>query len=137
MRKVYYCSPGGILPKAPREPGTEVCKGVKIPAQDRQQRVLGPLTESSCRPLRHRACSPPDWLRRLPQQMEGRGALPICAEGYRSLGMGSETPAEPGSQTQPSQAPGEAPAGGLHPPHLGSLDQRPCTADSTSVLTPL
>ena len=53
--------------------------------------------------------------------MEGRGALPICRGGTISLGMGGETPAEPGSQTQPSQAPGEAPAGCLHPPHLGSL----------------
>ena len=57
--------------------------------------------------------------------MEGREALPICRGGTIPLGMGSETPAEPGSQTQPSQAPGEAPAGCLHPPHLGSLDQPP------------
>ena len=125
----------GSFPKAPREPGRRSCKGVNSRAQDPQENGSGATDRRFLQtPQDTEPVAPLDWPGGCLSRWKEGVPLPSAERGTIPLGMGSETPAEPGSQTQPSRAPREArPSrpeppgkllpGDLHPPHLGSLDQ--------------
>lgn len=112
----------GSFPKAPREPGRRSCKGVKSRAQDPQ--VLGPLTEGSCRPLRTQSLLPP-WTGQEAASADGRKGCPCRLQSGGPFPWGWEARHLLNLEARPSlpEPPGKLLPGGLHPPHLGSLDQ--------------
>lgn len=94
MRKVYYCSPGGILPKAPRGAGTEVLQRRRKRSEPKtaKKRVLGATDRKFLQtPQDTEPVKPLDWPGGCPQQMEGRGALPICRGGTIPWGWEGDT----------------------------------------------
>ena len=111
----------GSFPKDPREPGRRSCKGVKSQAQDPQENGSGATDRSFLQtPQDTEPVAPLDWPGGCLGRWKEGVPLPSAEQGTIPLGMGSETPTEPGSQTQTSRAPREAPAGGSAPssPHL-------------------